>query len=162
MKKLAAALFAATLAFSTVGPIVMDSHQGTITAEAKGYKSGKRGFNSNESSNNNSLFNSNKSNTNSNTKDNSNSIFGNKKTNNKTNTANPTGTKGGFLKGMMVGGLAGMLFGGMMSHMGAMGNIFGLLINVIAILVLIMLVMKIFQMFTRNKRKDEERNVWKR
>ena len=155
MKKLAAALFAATLAFSTVGPIVMDSHQGTITAEAKGYKSGKRGFNSNGSSNNNSLF-SNKSNTNSNTQDNKNSSF-----NNKSTTANPTTKKGGFLKGMMVGGLAGMLFGGMLGHMGAMGNLFGLLINVIAILALIMIVMKIFQMFKRNKRRDEDRNTWR-
>lgn len=155
MKKLAAALFAATLAFSTVGPIVVDHNDTTV--EAKSYKSGKRGFNTNGSSNNNSLF-SNKSNTNtnSNSQVNKNSTFNNK------SLTNPTTKKGGFLKGMMLGGLAGMLFGGMLGHMGAMGNLFGFLVNIIAILVLLMLVMKIFQMFRGNKKREEDRNIWRR
>src|SRR5690606_41631811 len=35
-----------------------------------------------------------------------------------------------FMKGMMLGGLAGLLFGGMFANMGAFGEIFGLLINI--------------------------------
>lgn len=154
MKKLAAALFAATLAFSTVGPIAFDHHDTTV--EAKSYKSGKHGFSTNGSSNNNSLF-SNKSNTNSNSQVNKNSSFNTNKS-----LTNPVTKKGGFLKGMMLGGLAGMLFGGMLGHMGAMGNLFGFLVNIIAILVLLMLVMKIFQMFRGNKKREEDRNTWKR
>jgi len=50
MKKILAALFAATLIFSTVGATLFISD--TPTAEAKSYKSGKKGFSNNNNSSN--------------------------------------------------------------------------------------------------------------
>lgn len=51
------------------------------------------------------------------------------------------------MKGLMLGGLAGLLFGSLFSGMGLLGNILGLLINVAAIAVIVMLVVKIMNMF---------------
>jgi len=59
------------------------------------------------------------------------------------------------MKGLMLGGLAGLLFGSLFSGMGLLGNILGLLINVAAIAVIIMLVVKIINMFKDKKRKEE-------
>jgi predicted lipid-binding transport protein (Tim44 family) len=55
------------------------------------------------------------------------------------------------MKGLMIGGLAGMLFGGMLGS-GFMSNMLGLLINVLAIYVLIVAIRGIFLYF-RNRRK---------
>lgn len=74
-------------------------------------------------------------------------------------TTNPTtATKpgffsgGGFMKGMLIGGLAGMLFGGLFGNMGMLGNILGLLVNIMAIFAVIAIVVKLVQYF-RDKRK---------
>ena len=53
----------------------------------------------------------------------------------------------------MIGGLAGMLFGGLFANMGFMGNILGLFINLIAVFVVIGLIRKIYTMFKNNKNK---------
>ncbi|QHT61761.1 hypothetical protein GXP70_18440 [Paenibacillus lycopersici] len=59
---------------------------------------------------------------------------------------------GSFMKGLMIGGLAGMLFGGLFGNMGFLGNIFGMLINILAIYVVITLIMGIVRYFrTRNR-----------
>jgi len=84
MKKILAALFAATLIFSTVGATLFISD--TPTAEAKSYKSGKKGF-----SNNNNSSNIQKSDT---TKDQNNATT-NKNNSTSTNKADTT-KKGGF------------------------------------------------------------------
>ncbi len=55
------------------------------------------------------------------------------------------------MKGLMLGGLAGLLFGSLFSGMGILGNILGLLINFAAIAVIVMLVVKIFNMFKDKK-----------
>ncbi|MEF3310919.1 hypothetical protein PV433_18745 [Paenibacillus sp. GYB004] len=61
---------------------------------------------------------------------------------------------GGFMKGLMIGGLAGMLFGGLFGGMGFLGNILGLLINVMAIVALIVLIRYVYVYFRdRNKTK---------
>lgn len=59
----------------------------------------------------------------------------------------------GFMKGMMLGGLAGLLFGGMFAGMGAMGEIFGLLINLLAIFAIIMLIRVAF-VYLKSKKND--------
>ncbi|BFH62128.1 hypothetical protein [Paenibacillus azoreducens] len=64
---------------------------------------------------------------------------------------------GGFFKGLMIGGLAGMLFGGLFSNMGFLGNIFGLLINLLAIYVLISIAIAAVRAF-RNRRKPDPRD----
>jgi len=57
-----------------------------------------------------------------------------------------------FMKGMMIGGLAGMLFGGMFGNMGAFGEILGLLINVAAIAAIFMIIMAAFKYLRNNKK----------
>jgi hypothetical protein len=77
-------------------------------------------------------------------------------------TAGSTTQKRGFfsggslMKGLFIGGLAGMLFGGMFGGMGALGNIFGFLINIMAIFVVIMLIRSVFTYF-KNRRKPDTR-----
>ncbi|QHW34469.1 hypothetical protein GZH47_29200 [Paenibacillus rhizovicinus] len=63
---------------------------------------------------------------------------------------------GSFMKGLMIGGLAGMMFGGLFGNMGFLGNIFGLLVNVLAIYVVIALVLGIVRYFRRNKPTNPE------
>jgi len=67
---------------------------------------------------------------------------------------------GGFLKGMMVGGLAGMLFGSMFAGMGAFGNMLGFLVNVLAIIALIMVVRAVIGHFRARKRLDDNRRPY--
>ncbi|SFI31693.1 hypothetical protein SAMN02799624_00311 [Paenibacillus sp. UNC496MF] len=59
---------------------------------------------------------------------------------------------GSFMKGLMIGGLAGLLFGGLFGNMGFFGNIIGLLVNVLAIYVVIVLISGIVRYF-RNRNK---------
>lgn len=61
---------------------------------------------------------------------------------------------GSLMKGLMIGGLAGLLFGSMFSGMGFMGEMFGLMINLLAIFALILLVRALF-VYIRSKRKPE-------
>lgn len=77
---------------------------------------------------------------------------------NKSNTSSTAPTQkrgffsgGGLMKGLMIGGLAGMLFGSMFGNLGFLGDILGLMINVMAIFLLISLVMMVVKKF-RNKR----------
>jgi len=69
---------------------------------------------------------------------------------------------GGFMKGLMIGGLAGMLFGGLFGDMGALGAIFGFLINMLAIVAIFVLIRKIFVYFKTQREKKQELNTWKR
>ncbi|MFS0862779.1 hypothetical protein [Fredinandcohnia sp. 179-A 10B2 NHS] len=144
MKKILAAIVALSLILSPVGNFVFQDS--TTTVEAKGYKSGKKSFNSN-------IGNQNKSN------------FQQKKntdttTTNKSTTTTPKGglMSGGLMKGLMLGGLAGFLFGGLLSNMGVLGSFFGLMINIIAIYVLFSVIRKIFNLV--RKKKNEE-NSWR-
>ncbi|SFS61890.1 hypothetical protein [Paenibacillus sp. BC26] len=59
---------------------------------------------------------------------------------------------GSFMKGLMIGGLAGLLFGGMFGNLGFLGDMFGLIINVIAIYIVIVAIRGIFHYF-KNRRK---------
>jgi predicted lipid-binding transport protein (Tim44 family) len=145
MKKLLAALLTASLVFSPLGNVVFQDH--TTTVEAKGYKSGKKGFNNNNNStNNNSIFQQKKDNT---TK--SPSLF----------SSTTKKKSGGFMKGLMVGGLAGLLFGSLFANMGFLGSILGFLINMIAIIFLISIIRKVYVMY-KNKKRREDSNPWTR
>lgn len=147
MKKILSAFLTAALIFSPIGTVVFQDQPTTV--EAKGYKSGKKGFNNNNSSTNNN-----------------NSLFQKKQDNSNSTTNKSAATKknggffsGGLMKGLMLGGLAGLLFGGLFANMGFLGQILGLFINVLAIIVVIALIRKIFQFF-KNKKK-EEANPWR-
>ncbi|WP_339199278.1 hypothetical protein MKY27_07940 [Solibacillus sp. FSL R5-0449] len=150
MKKLSAILLAFTLVFSSVGTTILFANDAD-TVEAKGYKSGKKGFNNNNNSNfqkkNNDATNP------TTTKQNNNST--------KKNDSNTASTnKGGLMKGLMLGGLAGLLFGSLFAGMGMLGNILGLLINVAAIAAIVFFLVKIYQLIKRKKDK-EVTDSWK-
>lgn len=145
MKKIFAALFAITLVFSSVGSVAMFGDD--TVAEAKSYKSGKKGFSPNKA-----------------TPSKSNIKQDNKQNNkNQSPAANKTANnnKGGLMKGLMMGGLAGLLFGGLFGGMGALGSILGLLVNVAAILLLVGLVFKVWSLLQDRKRKQDEAKQWK-
>ncbi|MCF3942848.1 hypothetical protein [Oceanobacillus alkalisoli] len=148
MKKMIVALCAIALVFSPIGDFVFQD-AGT-TVEAKRYKSGKKSFNpsngSINSNNNNSFFQNNKKDSTVN------------KSATKQNTNNKGGMmSGGLMKGLMLGGLAGLLFGGLLGNMGILGSLLGLIINGLAIVFLISIAMKIYQFF----KKKKEANVWR-
>ncbi|MEK4385865.1 hypothetical protein MKZ25_08645 [Solibacillus sp. FSL W7-1464] len=151
MKKLSAILLAFTLVFSSVGTTILFVDDAD-TVEAKGYKSGKKGFNSNNN-NSNIQKNNNDATNPTTTKQNNNTT--------KKNDSNTASTnKGGLMKGLMLGGLAGLLFGSLFAGMGMLGNILGLLINVAAIAAIVFFLVKIYQLIKRKKDK-EVTDTWK-
>lgn len=147
LKKLVAALLTATLVFSSVGSLVFNDQ--STTAEAKSYKSGKKSFNTNNNSTNN----------------NSNIQKKQQDSTTATNKSNTTTNKkggfssGGLMKGLFVGGIAGLLFGSMFANMGALGSLLGFAINAAAIIFIVVVIRKIFDMF--KKKKQEEANSWR-
>jgi predicted lipid-binding transport protein (Tim44 family) len=65
---------------------------------------------------------------------------------------------GGLMRGLMLGGLAGLMFGGLLSGLGAFGSILGLLVNVLAIYILFVLIRKAFRAFSdRNRPRGDYR-----
>ncbi|MFC5602683.1 hypothetical protein [Sporosarcina koreensis] len=148
MKKLVSALLAVTLIMSPIGNIIFTDDVSTV--EAKGYKSGKKGFNPTNNYNKPQVDKK---------KEDTSSL------NKSTNTTNNTSKKGGFfsgglMKGLFVGGIAGLLFGGLFANMGVLGSILGLMVNVLAIVFVIGIVRKIFAMIKEKKQQKEDRNPW--
>lgn len=150
MKKLISIMMAVVIMMSPVGTqainfVTPDQYKTTsvTTVSAKmrggGYRSSNRSYNTNS---NRVKSNTNRTNT-------------NRAATNKAVTANKAQAKsrfGGFLGGMMLGGLAGMLFGGMLANMGGFGNILGMIINVLAIIIIIRLVFMIISRIRQNKK----------
>lgn len=145
MKKIIASFLALVLVMSPIGSIVLNDQLTTV--EAKRYKSGKKGFNSNQQQ-----FNQPKVDK---KKEDSASL------NKSTETPGKKGgfTSGGLMKGLFFGGIAGLLFGGLLANMGVLGSIVGFAINVLAILLIVGLLRKIFFLLKERKRK-EDMNPW--
>jgi predicted lipid-binding transport protein (Tim44 family) len=146
LKKMLAAFVALALIFSPLGDTVF--HQDTQVS-AKGYRTGVKSFTPNKSNN-------------------FNTFFKNRNQRSNTNTATngfPRGfSGGGFMRGMIFGGLSGLLFGSLLSHFGGFGMIAGFLINIVAILAIIALIRYLFVSFTERarRRRTEESDRWKR
>ncbi|MFJ8235943.1 hypothetical protein ACIQ34_09385 [Ureibacillus sp. NPDC094379] len=154
MKILSAIVLAFTLVFSSVGSVIL--FDGDQTAEAKSYKSGKKSFNSNNGGTNNFQKSDDGTGT---------SSVNKATTNNNNKTTGTTTNKGGFfggglMKGLFIGGLAGLLFGSLFSDMGLIGNLLGFLINAAAIVFIVFICIKIYQMMKRKKDK-EVTDSWK-
>ncbi|EUJ19870.1 DUF2653 family protein [Listeria aquatica] len=133
MKKFISILLAAGLVFSPVGGTISNmvlptKYEQVKEADARGYRSPVRSFKSNNNGINRSNVNRSQMNKNMMGKG-KNSFFNGR----------------GLLGGLMLGGLAGLLFGGLLSNMGVFGNIFGLIINILAIFLVIRLIMFFFQ-----------------
>ncbi|BAQ09351.1 Na+/alanine symporter [Bacillus sp. OxB-1] len=144
MKKLIVALLAATLILSPAGNFLFQDH--TITAEAKSYKSGKKSFNAPSKP------------APSKAEKKEDSVVPNKAA----NTPNAKGGffSGGLMKGLFIGGLAGLLFGSLFANMGMLGSILGFAINMLAIFFLIFLIRKVFALL-KEKKKKEDVNPWR-
>ncbi|RYL93138.1 hypothetical protein ABNN70_12030 [Sporolactobacillus sp. Y61] len=146
LKKILASFLALALIFTPAGNFVFQ--QDDNQASAKGYRSGVKSFNSN--------------------KTNTNSLFGNKQQQrsnvNRTATSQRNFSGGSFMKGMIFGGLSGLLFGSLLSHLGGFGMMAGLLINILAIVAIIALIRYIISSFTNRtkKRRAEDSNPWRR
>jgi len=144
MKKLVVALLVITLLVSPIGNYVFNDH---TTAEAKRYKSGKKSFNTNNDS-----------------KINNSTIQKKKEEPKTTNSTKSTSDKkggfmsGGLMKGLFIGGLAGLLFGSLFASMGILGSILGFAINALAIIFIGVLIWKILGML---KKKRVNTNPWK-
>ncbi len=153
MKKIIAAFIAITFIMSPISGLILNDHG--QTAEARGYKSGRTGFSPgykriqkpavNKKTENNSTFNKSQN----------------------TNKAKATGaTKrgffsgGGLMRGLMIGGLAGLLFGGVFANLGAFGSFLGLLINIVAIVFVFNIVRSIIVSIRAKKRK-EDAHTWR-
>lgn len=144
MKKLLASLLAFTILFSPVGNMIFNDEP---VAEAKRYKSGKKSFNVDKQK----------------TPTQSNIQKEKDKDKNSNTTATPNNKKssgGEFMKGMIAGGLAGLLFGSLFANMGMLGSVLGFLINAAAIVFLIVIIKKVFTLFTEKKRREEEEKKW--
>ncbi|GIP20554.1 hypothetical protein [Paenibacillus sp. J22TS3] len=130
MKKLMLVVMAFTLFFAFTAPHAVDAKR------SGGFKSGTRSYTNTPKKSND--YNSTKS---------SNTTTGQ-------NAKRGFFSGGGFMKGLMIGGLAGMLFGGMFSNMGFLGNIFGLLINLLAIYVVVMIGIALYRKFRKPRYND--------
>jgi len=82
------------------------------------------------------------------------------------NTTGAAGTQRGFfsggslMKGLMIGGLAGLLFGSLFAGMGFMGELLGLMVNVLAIYFLFVLVRAAYRYFRDRKPPRESRRPY--
>ena len=61
---------------------------------------------------------------------------------------------GSLAKGLMVGGIAGLLFGGMFASMGGFGDFLGLLVNLIAIYILFIAIRGVFRYLKQQRKPD--------
>jgi len=140
VKKILASLLAITLLFSPVGNFIFND---APTAEAKRMKTGKKGFNMDKQ----------KTPTQSNIKKEKEKQ---KDSNTGATNKGAKSSSGGMMKGLFLGGLAGMLFGGLLANMGALGPIIGMMINILAILVLALIIKKVISMLFSKKKKEDE------
>jgi len=88
----------------------------------------------------------------------------NSSTTNKSNATTTAGTQqrgffsgGSFLKGMMIGGLAGILFGTMFGT-GFFANMIGLIVNLLALFVLFIVFRAAYDRFKRWRQQNQNRN----
>ncbi len=139
MKKLIMLLIALVL---VIAPNGLDYNQ----VDAKGYKSGKKSFNSNTTTNQPDST--------------VNATTPNKSTTPVKNASASTIGKGGFMKGLLYGGLAGLLFGSLFANLGILGAMLGFLINLLAVVALVVLIRKTYNHFKHQRRKQDW-NTWK-
>jgi predicted lipid-binding transport protein (Tim44 family) len=59
------------------------------------------------------------------------------------------------MRGLLIGGMAGLLFGGLFGNMGGLGNILGLLVNVLAIYLLFVIIKNIVSYFIQRRKMNQ-------
>ncbi|PGK42323.1 hypothetical protein CN907_09430 [Bacillus anthracis] len=147
LKKLVAVMTAFMVIFGASSFMFVDQ------AAAKSYKSGKKSYTPssgqkskvdlNKKDNN---VNSQKTTTDSKTK--------------ATNTA-PKSNKGSFMKGLLLGGLGGLLMGSLFANMGALGSVLAFMVNMLVMAGIVMLAVRAFKYFKDQRKKKEDEVAWK-
>lgn len=143
MKKWVAIVLALTLVLSSASLFLPAS--GDQQAFAKGYRTGIRTYHST-------------------TRTGTNSFFKNKTVRRSESTSSRSFGRsigGSFMRGMIFGGLSGLLFGSLLSHFGGFGMMAGFLINILAVLAIIALIRYLFVSFTR-RRHAEDDDRWRK
>ncbi len=77
-----------------------------------------------------------------------------------TNTA-PKSNKGSFMKGLLLGGLGGLLMGSLFSNMGALGSILAFMVNMLVMAGIVMLAIRAFKYFKDQRKKQAEETAWR-
>ncbi|WP_369899487.1 hypothetical protein [Bacillus manliponensis] len=149
MKKIVTVLTAFMLIF-TAGSFIGVNH-----VDAKGYKSGKKSYTPPSGQTDKSKFGGTKSDSNVNVKKTS----PDSKTK-ATNTA-PKKSKSGLMKGLLLGGLGGLLLGSLFANMGVLGSILAFMVNMLVMVGIIMIAIRIFKYFKNKRKKQVEEAAWR-
>lgn len=136
--------FLILFAASAVVPEQADARRG-------GFSSGPRSYQStpNKTQNSDSINSGTRSN--SNTQSNTNSV-------NRSGSTNRGGFGGTFFRGMLFGGIAGLMFGSLFANMGAFGGILGLLVNLLVLYMLFVVIRTVYRAIQDNRRRSRERD----
>ncbi|MDL2417980.1 hypothetical protein ACTIGL_12835 [Bacillus shihchuchen] len=148
LKKLVAVMTAFMVIFGASSFMFVDR------AAAKSYKSGKKSFT--PSSGQKSKVDLNKKDSNVNSQ----KTTPDSKTK-ATNTA-PKSNKGSFMKGLLLGGLGGLLMGSLFANMGALGSVLAFMVNMLVMAGIVMLAIRAFKYFKDQRKKKEDEVAWKR
>ncbi|WNQ09197.1 hypothetical protein MJA45_16260 [Paenibacillus aurantius] len=143
MKKLLIVFMSCMVFFAMAAPVSVDAAKG----RSGGYSSSKKSYTPTAPSNG-----VNKSQTGTTSKSDS------------TSTSSSTAAKkpglfggGSFLKGLALGGLAGLMFGGLFGNMGFLGNILGFMLNMFALVALFVLIKSVISYFVNRRKVNHKR-----
>lgn len=149
LKKIVTLLTAFMFVFAASSFIGVDS------AYAKTYKSGKKSYTPSSGQTQKSTVDLKKKDSH---------VNSNKTTDSKTKATNtaPKSKKGSFMKGLLVGGIGGLLMGSLFANMGALGSILAFAINMFVMVGIVMLAVRAFKYFKNQRKKQVEEAAWKR
>ena len=137
-KKLIAFMTVFGLMLAPVGINTLDDVQ------ARGYKSGKKSFQPSQYQKITPKKEQNRQN----------NMNSNKKKENVNQSAAQKSGKGSFVKGMLLGGLGGLLVGSLFSNMGPLGPVFAFIVNMLVLVGIIMIIRSLFLHFKRQRKEQ--------
>ncbi|MBO1582582.1 MULTISPECIES: hypothetical protein [Bacillus] len=148
LKKLVTVMTALMVVFGASSFVFVDH------AAAKSYKSGKKSFTPSSGQ---------KSKVDLNKKDsNVNAQKTNPDTKTKASNTAPKSNKGSFMKGLLLGGLGGLLMGSLFANMGALGSVLAFMVNMLVMAGIVMLAVRAFKYFKNQRKKQAEEAAWRR
>lgn len=66
------------------------------------------------------------------------------------------------MKGLLLGGLGGLLIGSLFANMGALGSVLAFMVNMLVMAGIVMLAVRAFKYFKDQRKKKEDEVAWKR
>ena len=140
MKKFIGFLTALMLMFAAISFISPDS------AEAKGYKSGRKSYSPTQ---------------NETVVQKKDSTVNSSKVQQDSKAPATAKKSGGFLKGMLLGGIGGLLLGSLFAGLGPIGAILAFFVNMMLMVGIVMIGFKLFKHWKKKKRQ-QEMEAWRR